>query len=162
MEITAEDKEQILTNTAGIISLNSPDKPTASDELTILEIPKNAYYEFYSDTGQTLPLEVLDLLPEDPNAYYNGQTVTAIKPETLSVKVIGGEWTFKGYDTDTQIIEGTDIKFTGIWTYIMDIPVKTGDDDNLIYVYVSLAIAAAIGAFIIALIMRRRRKESVR
>ena len=81
-------------------------------------------YDFVSGTtDQELPQEVLDLLPNDPNQYEEGQTVNAIQPQQTSVAVEGGTWTFEGYDANNKIanddnVNGNgDIQFTGTWTF---------------------------------------------
>lgn len=81
-------------------------------------------YDFVSGTtDQELPQEVLDLLPNDPNQYDEGQTVNAIQPTQTTVTVADGTWTFNGYDSDSKVadanqaIENGVITFTGTWTF---------------------------------------------
>ena len=79
-----------------------------------------ATYEFVSGTdGKVLPSSVLANLPEDVTEYINGQTVTAIKPATLTVQdpENNGTWTFVGYTEDSKVINKEGVKFVGTWTF---------------------------------------------
>ncbi|MDO4663384.1 MAG: SHIRT domain-containing protein, partial [Erysipelotrichaceae bacterium] len=89
-------------------------------------IAKNYHviYDFISGTsGETLPEEVIDLLPIDPTEYEEGTTITAIQPTSTTVTVDGGVWTFEGYDADIKLAidananENGDIPFAGTWTF---------------------------------------------
>ena len=81
-------------------------------------------YDFISGTqGKGLPDVITNLLPIDPQKHINGSIVTAIQPDETEIKVMGGVWTFEGYDVDSKVAnsENADkngnIKFTGIWKF---------------------------------------------
>ena len=75
-------------------------------------------YEFTStDTSTALPAEVLALLPTDADEYVNGDTVNAKQPAQTEVTVANGKWTFNGYAANSQTINGSDVKFSGTWTF---------------------------------------------
>ena len=87
---------------------------------TFIENKYKATYEFVSGTdGKVLPSSVLANLPEDVTEYINGQTVTAIKPATLTVQdpENNGTWTFVGYTEDSKVINKEGVKFVGTWTF---------------------------------------------
>ena len=75
-------------------------------------------YEFTStDAATALPAEVLALLPTDADEYVNGATVNAKQPAKIEVTVANGKWTFNGYGANTQTVNGSDVKFSGTWTF---------------------------------------------
>ena len=75
-------------------------------------------YEFTStDTATALPAEVLALLPTDADEYVNGDTVNAKQPAKTEVTVANGKWTFNGYAANSQTVNGSDVKFSGTWTF---------------------------------------------
>ena len=75
-------------------------------------------YEFTStDAATALPAEVLALLPTDADEYVNGDTVNAKQPAQTEVTVANGKWTFNGYGANTQTVNGSDVKFSGTWTF---------------------------------------------
>ena len=75
-------------------------------------------YEFTStDTSTALPAEVLALLPTDADEYVNGDTVNAKQPAKTEVTVANGKWTFNGYAANSQTVNGSDVKFSGTWTF---------------------------------------------
>jgi len=75
-------------------------------------------YEFTStDTATALPPEVLALLPTDADEYVNGDTVNAKQPAKTEVTVANGKWTFNGYGANSQTVNGSDVKFSGTWTF---------------------------------------------
>ena len=77
-----------------------------------------ATYEFTStDATKALPAEVLALLPTDADEYVNGATVNAKQPAKTEVTVADGKWTFNGYGANTQTVNGSDVKFSGTWTF---------------------------------------------
>ena len=77
-----------------------------------------ATYEFTStDTTKALPAEVLALLPTDADEYVNGATVNAKQPAKTEVTVADGKWTFNGYGANQQTVNGSDVKFSGTWTF---------------------------------------------
>ena len=77
-----------------------------------------ATYEFTStDATKALPAEVLALLPTDADEYENGAVVNAKQPAQAEVIVTDGKWTFNGYAANTQTVNGSDVKFSGTWTF---------------------------------------------
>ena len=77
-----------------------------------------ATYEFTStDATKALPAEVLALLPTDADEYVNGATVNAKQPAKTEVTVADGKWTFNGYGANSQTVNGSDVKFSGTWTF---------------------------------------------
>ena len=75
-------------------------------------------YEFVSeDPNRALPAEVTELLPTDANEYTDGTAVQAVQPAKDSIEVTGGTWKFLKYDADSKTIAGSDVKFTGTWTF---------------------------------------------
>ena len=75
-------------------------------------------YKFESETaGKELPQEVKDLLPTDADEYVNGDTVNAKQPAKTEVTVANGKWTFNGYGANSQTVNGSDVKFSGTWTF---------------------------------------------
>lgn len=145
-EINGPDREQTLVNTAEIKASNVENSQEALSGLTVLEIPKLVKYEFCSDNGKRLPLEVTALVPEDGDVYYRGDVVRAVRPEAESVKVTGGTWRFTGYDKEKKTVEDN-VLFVGTWTYTMDIFSKTGDSILLPALFLTImAIAAVSGA----------------
>lgn len=77
-----------------------------------------ATYEFTStDATKALPAEVLVLLPTDADEYENGAVVNAKQPAQAEVTVTDGKWTFNGYAANTQTVNGSDVKFSGTWTF---------------------------------------------
>lgn len=117
-EITADDIDQTLVNTASVTSTNA-DKKSSSSNLTILEIPKfMASYQFESaDEDIPLPQEVIEFLPSDDTEYIKGNTVTAKAPEKIKVDVGTGKWEFKGYKDNSYVIDAANVVFNGVWKY---------------------------------------------
>ena len=77
-----------------------------------------ATYEFTStDATKALPAEVLALLPTDADEYENGAVVNAKQPAQAEVTVTDGKWTFNGYAANTQTVNGSNVKFSGTWTF---------------------------------------------
>ena len=77
-----------------------------------------ATYEFVSaDATKALPAEVLALLPTDANEYVDNDVVTAQQPAKTEVTVADGKWTFNGYGANSQTVNGSDVKFSGTWTF---------------------------------------------
>ena len=76
----------------------------------------NKIHEFESGTpGKTLPQEVKNLLPAKVSGLANGTTVNPTQPTTTKVSVPEGNWVFKGYDKDSEVVENGDVKFIGKW-----------------------------------------------
>jgi len=77
-----------------------------------------ATYEFTStDATKALPAEVLALLPIDADEYENGVVLNAKQPAQAEVTVTDGKWTFNGYAANTQTVNGSNVKFSGTWTF---------------------------------------------
>ena len=77
-----------------------------------------ATYEFTStDATKALPAEVLALKPVDNAEYVDNDVVTAQQPAKTKVEVADGTWTFNGYAANTQTVNGSDVKFSGTWTF---------------------------------------------
>lgn len=77
-----------------------------------------ATYEFTStDATKALPAKVLALLPTDADEYENGVVVNAKQPAQAEVTVTDGKWTFNGYVANTQTVNGSNVKFSGTWTF---------------------------------------------
>lgn len=77
-----------------------------------------ATYEFTStDATKALPAEVLALLPTDADEYENGAVVNAKQPAQAEVTVADGKWTFNRYVANTQTVNGSNVKFSGTWTF---------------------------------------------
>ena len=77
-----------------------------------------ATYEFTStDATKALPAEVLALKPVDNAEYVDNDVVTAKQPAKTEVTVADGKWTFNGYGANTQTVNGSDVKFSGTWTF---------------------------------------------
>ena len=75
-------------------------------------------YEFVSaDPNRTLPAEVTEWLPTDANEYTDGTAVQAVQPAKKTVEATDGTWKFLKYDADSKTIAGSDVKFTGTWTF---------------------------------------------
>ena len=95
----------------------------------------SAEYTFESDDGTSLPKAVWALLPNDNTDYADGETAYAIAPVQNIVYVTGGTWTFKGWDEDSREIDGSDVLFTGTWTFEVTVP--DGSTYNVGYTFVS-------------------------
>ena len=77
-----------------------------------------ATYEFTStDATKALPAEVLALKPVDNAEYVDNDVVTAQQPSKTEVTVADGKWTFNGYAANQQTVNGSDVKFSGTWTF---------------------------------------------
>ena len=77
-----------------------------------------ATYEFTStDATKALPAEVLALKPVDNAEYVDNDVVTAKQPAKTEVTVADGKWIFNGYGANTQTVNGSDVKFSGTWTF---------------------------------------------
>ena len=122
VEVAAEDGKWVFKGyePAGPVTVGTEDvkfvgkwafvaKPVAKYKVT---------YEFTStDTSTALPAEVLALLPTDADEYVNGATVNAKQPAQTEVTVANGKWTFNGYAANSQTVNGSDVKFSGTWTF---------------------------------------------
>lgn len=88
---------------------------------TFAKTPETKYkvtYKFVpEDTSMTLPKGVTDQLPGNDTDKANGATV---KPSTSTFKDVtdgDGTWTFTSWDKQTDTIKGSDVLFTGTWTF---------------------------------------------
>lgn len=97
----------------------------------------HAKYEFQSATpGKSLPNDVLNLAPEDPNTYATNDTLNAIAPAKRVVEVPGGTWTFKGYDRESAVADVTtadsegNVTFVGVWEFTEKTGSSTGAGDG--------------------------------
>lgn len=76
-------------------------------------------YDFQSATsGQSLPQEVLALMPNSSETVIDGMVVTAKLPTSTSITVSTGTWVFVGYDATNKTVNGSDIQFVGTWKFI--------------------------------------------
>ena len=82
-------------------------------------------YDFKSEDGKNLPVEVTNLLPKDKKTYKKGEKVTPADPTQKEISVDGGKWTFLGYDTKEQTVEDKDLTFTGTWKFTSIKPLST-------------------------------------
>ena len=92
---------------------------TAEYEITVEDKVKVTYEFKSSIEGKELPYEVKKLLPEEE--LVNPETdYTAVTLNTTSVKVDGGTWKFKGWETAsiTKITENKNI--IGTWEFVKD------------------------------------------
>ena len=79
-----------------------------------------ATYSFASATaGKQLPAGIATLLPSDSATYENGNSVSAKQPSqaTYTDSVNDGTWAFKGYDADNAVVNKSNVKFIGKWTF---------------------------------------------
>ena len=77
-------------------------------------------YGFQSGTpGMDLPQAVKDLLPNTETGKFDGDVVgpSAYPPIGTTIKADGGVWTFVGWDSDSQTIDGGDAMFVGKWVF---------------------------------------------
>lgn len=63
----------------------------------------------------TLPEKIVNMTPDDPNAYPNKTKIDV--PYVMYQPVQDGNvcWVFNGWDKDTKTINGADIQFIGLW-----------------------------------------------
>ena len=88
---------------------------TASPAPTVTH---KAVHEFVSGTpGKELPQEVKALLPADQTDLKDGSQVTPTQPSQTEVKTTEGTWSFKSYDKTSETVNGSDVKFVGIWEF---------------------------------------------
>ena len=99
------------------------DSPFVYGVIEQKEGPHTVGYQFFSGTsGRALPTEVMDLLPASKTGLADGTTITApaMPVPGTTVTVVGGVWTFVGWQKDPITIEGVDGQFTGVWVYTAD------------------------------------------
>ena len=82
--------------------------------------PALTYKVTYEYDG-TYPEEVMATLPSDSTEYEDGAEVTAIQPNPAEVVDTQdgepGTWTFDGWDAEKKTVSGSDVTFTGTWTF---------------------------------------------
>lgn len=105
--------------------LDSSDKKTRIIVDFNASLKHKVTYNFKSEDGKNLPVEVTNLLPKDEKKYKKGEKVTAKDPAQKEIKVEGGKWTFLGYDTKEQTVEDKDLTFTGTWKFTSIKPLST-------------------------------------
>ena len=79
-----------------------------------------AAYRFESATaGKDLPAAITALSPNDSTTYVNGAAVSAKQPvqTTYTDTVNDGTWMFKGYDTDSAVVNKANVDFVGKWEF---------------------------------------------
>ena len=79
-----------------------------------------ASYRFESTiAGKDLPAAITALSPNDSTTYVNGAAVSAKQPAqtTYTDTVNDGTWTFKGYDTDSTVVNKANVDFVGKWEF---------------------------------------------
>ena len=64
-----------------------------------------------------LPQEVLDLIPETQENVESGTTVTPIVLEQTEVLLDDGRWTFVSWNKQSELVDGLNDNFMGIWEY---------------------------------------------
>ncbi len=114
---------------------------------------------FVSGTpGKNLPQAVLDLLPEIKTGLLEGSEVSSTEPSVKEVKVEGGKWIFKSYNTDSHTIDGSDFNFEGTWEFVADGPdlPKTGTSTGMTSLYAMLFILSGIA---LAVFSRKRKLQ---
>ena len=95
----------------------------------------NVTHKFVSkDPKKELPKEVLDLLPEKQTGKEKGDVVNPTEPQTKTVNVEDGTWTFVEYDKNEATIDNKDVEFTGTWEFT---PKTTPTDYNVNHKFVS-------------------------
>lgn len=75
-------------------------------------------YKFISGTtGKDLPKGVTDQVPQEETGKANGANVSPSTSTFNSVAEGDGTWTFTSWDKQTDTIKGSDVLFTGTWTF---------------------------------------------
>ena len=112
--------EKILQNGSNIenqVTQEIDNVPSHSNTVKTQVLFKKTH-EYRSGTlGKELPQSVLDLLPPAQLDIPNGTTVTPDPPKNniQKVSVPEGNWVFKGYDKESEVINNKDAHFIGIW-----------------------------------------------
>ncbi|MDU7142167.1 MAG: SHIRT domain-containing protein, partial [Anaerococcus vaginalis] len=95
----------------------------------------NVTHKFVSkDPNKELPKEVLALVPADQTGKVKGDVVKPTEPQTKTVNVEDGTWTFVEYDKNQETIDNKDVEFTGTWEFT---PKTTPTDYNVNHKFVS-------------------------
>ncbi|MGO1581266.1 MAG: S-layer homology domain-containing protein [Peptoniphilaceae bacterium] len=91
----------------------------------------NVNYKFVSLIDRKLPIEVLELKPNQEIELKNNSIVNAKSLSKTIVRVYDGVWIFKGWDSLTKQINGTDVEFMGSWDFVKDdTSINNTDKDN--------------------------------
>ncbi|MDA3146925.1 hypothetical protein JSO19_05985 [Leucobacter sp. UCMA 4100] len=94
---------------------------TGSDVALTMTQTYDAEHTFVSGTpGRTLPAAVTDLLPSTQTMLTNGTTATPTAPTETNVRDGQGVWIFAGWQPESALIEGANVRFTGTWVYEVD------------------------------------------
>ena len=89
----------------------------------------NVTHKFVSkDPKKELPKEVLALVPAKQTGKVKGDVVKPTEPQTKTVNVEDGTWTFVEYDKNQETIDNKDVEFTGTWEFT---PKTTPTDYNV-------------------------------
>ena len=95
----------------------------------------NVTHKFVSkDPKKELPKEVLALVPAKQTGKVKGDVVKPTEPQTKTVNVEDGTWTFVEYDKNQETIDNKDVEFTGTWEFT---PKTTPTDYNVNHKFVS-------------------------
>ena len=95
----------------------------------------NVTHKFVSkDPNKELPKEVLALVPAKQTGKVKGDVVKPTEPQTKTVNVEDGTWTFVEYDKNQETIDNKDVEFTGTWEFT---PKTTPTDYNVNHKFVS-------------------------
>ena len=116
---------------------NQDEKVTGTWEFTPDPEPGkyNVTHKFVSkDPNKELPQEVLNLLPANQTGKVKGDVVKPTAPQTTTVNVEDGTWTFVKYDKDQETIDNQDVEFIGTWEFT---PKTTPTDYNVNHKFVS-------------------------
>ncbi len=97
--------------------LDSNDKKTRIIVDFNASLKRKVSYNFKSEDGKNLPVEVTNLLPKDEKTYKKGEKITPKEPKQKEIEVEGGKWEFVGYDKKEQTVEDKDLTFTGTWKF---------------------------------------------
>ena len=97
--------------------LDSNDKKTRIIVDFNASLKRKVSYNFKSEDGKNLPVEVTNLLPKDEKTYKKGEKITPKEPKQKEIEVEGGKWEFVGYDKKEQTVEDKDITFIGTWKF---------------------------------------------
>ncbi|MDU3125574.1 MAG: SHIRT domain-containing protein, partial [Finegoldia magna] len=121
-DVTITDKDEKVTGTWEFTPDPEPEK-------------YNVAHKFVSkDPKKELPKEVLDLLPAKQTGKVKGDVVKPTEPQTKTVNVEDGTWTFVKYDKDQETVDNKDVEFTGTWEFT---PKTTPTDYNVNHKFVS-------------------------
>lgn len=96
----------------------APDKVVTKTDKVIVLGKYDVNYEFVSeDQTQTLPKEVLELLPQSKTQLAPGTKISVDFPTKLEIETQDGIWKFISYNVEEIEISSDDIKVAGIWKF---------------------------------------------